>query len=95
MTQKVDTSKDLGKAPVTARTLSVQAQAGIEKQRAEARQEADKILDREAIAVIDWFYVQHRACPQPSRPAGLAEMRSELGDGFSVEPCGQFVGSGA
>jgi hypothetical protein len=53
MTQTVDTSKDLGKAPVTARTLSVQAQAGIEKQRAEARQEADKILDREAIAVIE------------------------------------------
>jgi YfdX protein len=53
MTQTVDTSKDLGKAPVTARTLGVQAQAGIEKQRAEARQEADKILDREAIAVIE------------------------------------------
>lgn len=53
MTQTADTSKDLGKAPVTARTLSVQAQAGIEKQRAEARQEADKILDREAIAVIE------------------------------------------
>lgn len=53
MTQTVDTSKDLGKAPVTARTLSVQAQAGIEKQRAEAQQEADKILDREAIAVIE------------------------------------------
>lgn len=53
MTQTVDTSKDLGKAPVTARTLSVQAQAGIEKQRAEAREEADKILDREAIAVIE------------------------------------------
>jgi hypothetical protein len=53
MTQTVDTSKDLGKAPVTARTFSVQAQAGIEKQRAEARQEADKILDREAIAVVE------------------------------------------
>jgi hypothetical protein len=53
MTQTVDTSKDLGKAPVTASALSVQAQAGIEKQRAEARQEADKILDREAIAVIE------------------------------------------
>ena len=53
MTQTADTSKDLGKAPVTARTLSVQAQAGIEKQRAEARQEADKILDSEAIAVIE------------------------------------------
>ena len=50
MTQTVDTSKDLSKAPVTARTLSVQAQAGIEKQRAEARQEADKILD-EPVAI--------------------------------------------
>jgi YfdX protein len=49
----VDTSKDLGKAPLTARTLSVQVQVGIEKQRAEVRQEADKILDREAIAVIE------------------------------------------
>lgn len=53
MIQTVDTSRDLGKAPVTARTLSVQVQAGIEKQRAEARREADKILDREAIAVIE------------------------------------------
>ena len=49
----MDTSKDIGKAPVTARTLSVQVQAGIEKQRAAARQEADKLLDREAIAVIE------------------------------------------
>ncbi len=53
MTQTVDTSKDLGKAPVIARTLSVQVHADIEKQRAEARQEADKVLDREAIAVIE------------------------------------------
>ncbi len=53
MTQTVDTSKDLGKAPVTATTLSVQVQAGIEKQRAQARQHADKILDREALAVIE------------------------------------------
>ena len=41
--------------------------------------------------MIDWFYVQHRACPQPSRPAELAELQSELGDGYSVEPVGQFV----
>jgi hypothetical protein len=46
---------------------------------------------RQVIAVIDWFYVQHRACPQPSRPAELAELRSELGDGYSAEPQGQFV----
>lgn len=46
---------------------------------------------RQVIAVIDWFYVQHRACPQPSRPAELVELQSELGDGYSVEPQGQFV----
>jgi hypothetical protein len=46
---------------------------------------------RQAVAVIDWFYAQHRACPQPSRPVELAAMRSELGDGYSVEPRGQFV----
>jgi len=35
------------------RDFGFDPQAGIEKQRAEARQEADKILDREAIAVIE------------------------------------------
>jgi len=46
---------------------------------------------RQVIAVIDWFYVQHRACPQPSRPDELAELQSGLGDGYSAEPQGQFV----
>ena len=46
---------------------------------------------RETIAVIDWFYIQHRACPQPSRPDELAELQGGLGDGFEVEPRGQFT----
>jgi hypothetical protein len=46
---------------------------------------------RQAITVINWFYAEHHACPQPSRPAELAAMQSELGDGYSVEPQGQFV----
>src|SRR5437763_15226958 len=46
---------------------------------------------RQTIAVIDWFYVQHRACPQPSRPAEFAELQGGLGDGFSLEPRGQFT----
>jgi hypothetical protein len=46
---------------------------------------------RQTIAVIDWFYVQHRACPLPSRPDELAELQSGLGDGFSVEKQGQFT----
>jgi hypothetical protein len=46
---------------------------------------------REVIAVVDWFYVQHRACPQPSRPDELAAMSADLGDGFSIEPQGQFT----
>jgi len=46
---------------------------------------------RQTIEVINWFYVRHRACPQPSRPAELAVLERELGDGFSVELQGQFV----
>ena len=46
---------------------------------------------RQTIAVIDWFYVRHRACPQPSRPAELAALQDGLGDGFSVDLEGQFV----
>ena len=46
---------------------------------------------RQVIAVIDWFYARHRTCPQPSRPAELAELQSELGDGYSTEPQGQFI----
>jgi hypothetical protein len=46
---------------------------------------------RQVIAVIDWFYARHGACPQPLQPGELAALRSELGDGYSVEPQGQFV----
>jgi hypothetical protein len=46
---------------------------------------------RQTIAVIDWFYLQHRACPQPSRPAELEALQDGLGDGFSVDLEGQFV----
>jgi hypothetical protein len=46
---------------------------------------------RGVVAVVDWFYVQHRACPQPSRPDELATMRSDLGDGSAIEPRGQFT----
>jgi len=46
---------------------------------------------RQVIAVIDSFYARHRACPQPSLPAELAELQSELGDGYSAEPKGQFI----
>ena len=60
--------------------------AGADPQLAAVAREA-----RQAIAVIEWFYVQHHACPQPSRPADLAELRSELGDGYAVEPQGQFI----
>lgn len=45
---------------------------------------------RQSIAVIDWFYLQHGACPQPSRPAELQAMERDLGDGFSIERQGQF-----
>jgi hypothetical protein len=46
---------------------------------------------RQTIAVIDWFYVQHRACPQPSRGAELLALQSGLGDGFTVDFDGRFV----
>jgi hypothetical protein len=46
---------------------------------------------RQTIAVIDWFYVRHRACPQPSRPAELEALQDGLGDGFSVDLEGRFV----
>lgn len=46
---------------------------------------------RQAIVVINWFYADHHVCPQPSRPADVTTMQSELGDGFSVELRGQFV----
>jgi YfdX protein len=53
MTETVGSSKNLRQAPPAARILSVQAQPGIETQREEARKEADKILDKEAIAAIE------------------------------------------
>jgi hypothetical protein len=37
---------------------------------------------RGAIAVIDWFYADHHACPQPSRAEELAA---------SLEPRGEFT----
>jgi len=46
---------------------------------------------RQTVVVINWFYAAHHACPQPSRPEELAMVRGELGDGFSVEPHGQFI----
>jgi hypothetical protein len=46
---------------------------------------------RQVISVIDGFYAQHHACPQSSRPEELAELQAELGDGYSVDPQGQFV----
>jgi len=59
---------------------------GVDPQLAAVASEA-----RQTIEVINWFYVRHRACPQPSRPAELAILERELGDGFSVELQGQFV----
>jgi hypothetical protein len=46
---------------------------------------------RRAVSIIDSFYADHRACPQPSRPAELKELQAALGDGFSAEAEGQFV----
>jgi hypothetical protein len=46
---------------------------------------------RRAVAIINDFYADHHACPQPSIPAELRELEGALGDGFSVEPQGQFA----
>jgi hypothetical protein len=62
------------------------AAGGADPRLIEVAQEA-----RQTIAVIDWFYVQHRACPQPSRPAELESLQRGLGDGFTVDREGQFV----
>jgi hypothetical protein len=67
-------------------TYPVLASGGADSRLREVAREA-----RQAIAVIDWFYVRRRACPQPSRPAELAELESELGDGFSAAPQGWFL----
>lgn len=49
---------------------------------------------RRPVAIIDAFYAEHHACPQPSRPEQLKELQSQLGDGFSAEPQGQLVAIG-
>jgi hypothetical protein len=67
-------------------TASVLAAGSADPRIVEVAQEA-----RQTIAVIDWFYLQQRACPQPSRPAELEALQRGLGDGFSVEIQGQFV----
>src|SRR5437764_14820726 len=59
--------------------------------RADARLREVAQEARQTIAVIDWFYVQHRACPQPSRPAELEALQRGLGDGFTVDRQGQFA----
>lgn len=46
---------------------------------------------RQVIAVIDWFYIQHRACPQPSQPGELARLQADLGDGYAARRQGRFV----
>src|SRR5262249_61142647 len=46
---------------------------------------------RQTIAVIDWFYLRHGACPQPSRTSELLALQSGLGDGFTLDLQGQFV----
>ncbi len=46
---------------------------------------------RRAVAIISDFYIEHRACPQPTRSADLVELQAALGDGFSVETQGRFV----
>jgi hypothetical protein len=65
---------------------SAVAASGADSQLTAATREA-----RQVIAVIDWFYVRHRACPQPSHPAELAELEDRLGDGYSAALRGRFV----
>jgi len=73
-------------ALATAVTASASAAGSAESQLTAAAREA-----RQVIAVIDWFYVRHRACPQPSHPAELAELEGRLGDGYSAALQGRFV----
>src|SRR6185437_16661482 len=42
--------------------------AGASASTADPRLAAVAAEARQVVAVIDWFYVRHRACPQPSRP---------------------------
>ena len=46
---------------------------------------------RRAVAIIEAFYADHHACPQPSDPDELRELQSALGDGFLAERQGEFV----
>jgi hypothetical protein len=46
---------------------------------------------RRAVSVINWFYADRHACPQPTHPAELKEFRVQLGDGFAAEPRGRFI----
>jgi len=73
-------------ALAAAVTASASAAGSAESQLTAAAREA-----RQVIAVIDWFYVRHRACPQPSHPAELAELEGRLGDGYSAALQGRFV----
>src|SRR5947209_2963970 len=67
-------------------TSSAVAAGGADSQLTAATREA-----RQVIAVIDWFYVRHRTCPQPSHPAELAELEGRVGDGFSAALRGRLV----
>jgi hypothetical protein len=67
-------------------TFPAPAAGGADPRLAEVAKEA-----RQTIAVINWFYVRHRACPQPSRPAEIAILERELGDGYSAETRGRFL----
>jgi hypothetical protein len=84
------TKRPVGRATVGlllgAAVAGSAAASGVDPQLSAIAHEA-----RQAIAVIDSFYARHHACPQPSLPAELAELQSELGDGYSAEPKGQFV----
>jgi len=73
-------------ALAAAVTASASGAGSAEPQLTAAAREA-----RQVIAVIDWFYVRHRACPQPSHPAELAELEGRLGDGYSAALQGRFV----
>ncbi|MBV9829339.1 MAG: hypothetical protein JO001_27285 [Alphaproteobacteria bacterium] len=66
--------------------------AAAQKSRSGAPNEASVAQEaRQTIAMIEWFYVQHRACPDPLKATELHDMEGALGDGFSVERQGQFT----
>jgi hypothetical protein len=53
MTEKAESSKNSPEASSAARVLTAQAQSEVEKLRQQERQQAERALDREAIAVIE------------------------------------------